>query len=176
MTKYTRMIFLFLASLFVCCGIFLLTKKIKDHSPTIIEYPLLNNGYDLSDPYTALIYYYLPESDEMVTCDTEMEREGDFLDALFSQWRDLSQLPSSVSLISYEEVFGKEETLSSGGSAYLQYTPTPPDIFLEISGNINEYVPFEGCIMESLVQTIETAYGDVQTLTIVVDGRVVYEG
>ncbi len=164
-----------LVILFIFCAIILLVKELEDDTPTFVPYPD-DMLIQIVEPYTATIFYILPGGEEITECNATIEQEGDLLPALFSQWRDLSQLPSSVSLISYEEVFGKEETLSSGGSAYLQYTPTPPDIFLEISGNINEYVPFEGCIMESLVQTIETAYGDVQTLTIVIDGRVVYEG
>ena len=150
-------------------------KKIKDHSPTIIEYPLLNNGYDLSDPYTALIYYYLPESDEMVTCDTEMEREGDFLDALLSQWRNHSHLPAGISFEFSETKLKNEDNLIySGSSTYIEHVSSPYVISLEISSEIYQYTSFEGPVLDSLVQTIRTAYFDDCILTIIVGGQVVY--
>ncbi len=170
-------LFLLFVIFFICCISFLLVQKSKDVTPTFVPYPddMLIHDFGSSEPYTTTIFYFLPESGEIEGCDVTIEQERDFLAALFSQWKDLSQLPSSVSLVSHEVVFGKEEMISSGGSAYIQYTPTPPDLFLEISSEIDGYTLFDGLVMDSLVQTIKTAYGNVQALTIVIDGQVVYE-
>ena len=131
-------LFLLFVIFFICCISFLLVQKSKDVTPTFVPYPddMLIHDFGSSEPYTTTIFYFLPESGEIEGCDVTIEQERDFVAALFSQWKDLSQLPSSVSLVSHEEVFGKEEMISSGGSAYIQYTPTPPDLFLEISREI----------------------------------------